>query len=257
LADAGKLFRVTPRTVQNWEAGRAMVPYAAFKLMRIMRGYELPGHAWKGWRLVGDTLWTPEGHGFKPEYQRWWSLTCRMAAEFRAMVRKGRPADLLPALKAGPTVAPALATPDPSCIASASAASAADAGLVSFPNKVEIENASSALARVVASSNGITLGPSWGHTAEGGHGRGHGEIQPEAASGDQGRLAGACRPAGAIVEQFDRPVAAEGVGLAQPGCGGEDVPDGGADCGAALVSERALPLREREKVQALPRGVIA
>lgn len=82
--DAGKLFRVTPRTVRNWEAGRVAVPYAAYKLMRIVRGYELPGHHWKGYRLVGDTLWTPEGKTFKAADGRWWSLTCLMAHQFRA-----------------------------------------------------------------------------------------------------------------------------------------------------------------------------
>ena len=42
-----------------------MVPYTAFKLMRILRGYELPNHHWKGYRIVGDTLWSPEGLAFQ------------------------------------------------------------------------------------------------------------------------------------------------------------------------------------------------
>lgn len=54
--------------------------------MRILRGYELPGHYWKGYRLVGDTLWSPEGKAFRASDQRWWSLTVAMAREFRAMV---------------------------------------------------------------------------------------------------------------------------------------------------------------------------
>jgi transcriptional regulator with XRE-family HTH domain len=70
VSDAGKLFRVTPRTVRNWEAGRALVPYAAFKLLRILRGYELPGRAWRGYYLKGDTLWSPEGLAFKARTAR-------------------------------------------------------------------------------------------------------------------------------------------------------------------------------------------
>ncbi len=86
VPEAAKLLRVTERTIQYWEAGTVRVPYAAFKLMRILRGYELPGAAWKGYRLQGDTLWSPEGLRFSAADHRWWSLTCRMAGEFRAIM---------------------------------------------------------------------------------------------------------------------------------------------------------------------------
>ncbi len=95
VADTAKLLRVTPRTVQNWESGRVRIPYSAFKLLRILRGYELPGAAWRGYRLKGDTLWSPEGLAFKASDHYWWSLTCRMAAEFRAMAAANRQADQL------------------------------------------------------------------------------------------------------------------------------------------------------------------
>jgi transcriptional regulator with XRE-family HTH domain len=88
VPEAAKLLRVTPRTVQNWESGRVRLPYSAFKLMRILRGYELPGAAWRGYRLKGDTLWSPEGLAFKASDHYWWSLTCRMAAEFRTIMRE-------------------------------------------------------------------------------------------------------------------------------------------------------------------------
>lgn len=90
IAAAAKLFRVTERTLQNWEAGKVRVPYAAYKLMRILRGHEFPDPAWKGYRVVGDTLWSPEGHSFKPSQMTWWSLTCRMAAEFRTIMVKAK-----------------------------------------------------------------------------------------------------------------------------------------------------------------------
>lgn len=90
VPDAGKLFRVSERTVRNWEAGRVRIPYTAFKLMRILRGYELPGHHWKGYRLIGDTLWSPEGLAFRASDQTWWSLTVRMAHEFRRMMAAQR-----------------------------------------------------------------------------------------------------------------------------------------------------------------------
>lgn len=87
MRDAGKLFRVSERTIRNWEAGRVGIPYTAFKLMRILRGYELPGQAWKGYRLKGDTLWSPEGKAFRASDATWWSLTCAMANEFTRQYR--------------------------------------------------------------------------------------------------------------------------------------------------------------------------
>src|SRR3546814_3444231 len=40
------------------------------------------GAAWKGWRLHGDTLYSPEGHGFGARDHAWWSLLVRRAAMF-------------------------------------------------------------------------------------------------------------------------------------------------------------------------------
>ncbi|MDP2185091.1 MAG: VC1465 family Xer recombination activation factor [Xanthomonadales bacterium] len=69
-----KVLHVSPRTVHNWESGTVRIPYAAFKLLRLLRGGELAGVAWKGWRLSRDTLYSPEGHGFKASDHAWWSL---------------------------------------------------------------------------------------------------------------------------------------------------------------------------------------
>ena len=108
VREAGKVFRVSERTIRNWEAGRVGIPYAAFKLLRILRGYELPGQAWKGFRLKGDTLWSPEGKGFKASDHTWWSLTVGMAHEFRRMMRAKRAASVA-ALEAAGAHAVALA----------------------------------------------------------------------------------------------------------------------------------------------------
>src|SRR5512140_1033776 len=58
------LLGVSPRTILNWEKGRAAIPYAAFKLLRILTGGELPGAEWRGFWLKGSKLWTPEGKAY-------------------------------------------------------------------------------------------------------------------------------------------------------------------------------------------------
>ena len=41
LPQAAKVLQVTERTLHNWEAGTCRVPYAAYKLMRLMAGGNL------------------------------------------------------------------------------------------------------------------------------------------------------------------------------------------------------------------------
>lgn len=77
--ECAALLRVSARTVRNWERGVTRPPYSTFKLLRILRGFELPGDAWRGWYLKGDTLWSPEGKPFRPFDLGWWSLTVSMA----------------------------------------------------------------------------------------------------------------------------------------------------------------------------------
>lgn len=55
---------VTPRTVQNWETGGARIPWMAYRLLRLQRGCALPGKAWEGWTIQGDTLHAPNGRHF-------------------------------------------------------------------------------------------------------------------------------------------------------------------------------------------------
>lgn len=66
IEGAAKLLGVTPRTVMHWESGASRIPYAPFKLLRILGWHELPSAPWEGWRVIGDTLYSPANRGFKP-----------------------------------------------------------------------------------------------------------------------------------------------------------------------------------------------
>lgn len=61
---AAKALDVTGRTIQNWETGGARIPWMAHRMLRILRGYALPGKAWEGWTIDGDTLIAPNGRHF-------------------------------------------------------------------------------------------------------------------------------------------------------------------------------------------------
>lgn len=64
INQAAELLHVTPRTISSWESGHSRVPYSAFKLLRLLVNGELLSEAWKGWRVRGDTLYTPTGRAF-------------------------------------------------------------------------------------------------------------------------------------------------------------------------------------------------
>ena len=81
--EAAAMLHVTVRTWQNWESGNIRVPYSAFRLLRICTGYELPGSDWKGWKLSGDALWSPEGKKFTAADLGYLSLTFAMARQWR------------------------------------------------------------------------------------------------------------------------------------------------------------------------------
>lgn len=85
---AAKFFRVTPRTMLNWEAGRTAIPFPAFKLLRLMLRSELPGKDWQGWCFNQGTLWSPEGHGYTPRDFGWLSQTIRQARLFSVLYRE-------------------------------------------------------------------------------------------------------------------------------------------------------------------------
>jgi len=94
-ADAGlsvdqvaQTLHVTPRTVRYWFSGQSAVPYSAYKLVRIMRWFELPQKGFEGWCMHSGKLWTPEGHPIGPEDGSWWSLLVRQARCFRTLYQR-------------------------------------------------------------------------------------------------------------------------------------------------------------------------
>jgi len=206
VPEAGKLFRVTPRTVQNWEAGRAMVPYTAYKLMRILRGWELPGHHWEGFRIQGDTLWTPEGHAFKPEYHRWWSLTCRMAAEFRNIMAKRRAVESERLGGGEEAQRNPAATAEPSL------------GLSLSPTRENHFSLPPVFMRVVGVASGATMGPEWGHIYGASYVGYHvGQVQSAAACRSETGSGSSRVESATVVESTAGAAAGKGVPLARSG----------------------------------------
>lgn len=62
--EAAAALDVTPRTIQNWETGGARIPWMAHRMLRILRGYALPGIHWEGWTVCGGMLQAPNGRRF-------------------------------------------------------------------------------------------------------------------------------------------------------------------------------------------------
>lgn len=98
IEETAKLLHVTTRTVRYWFSGKSSVPYAAYRLVRVARWYELPVKGWEGWVMHSGKLWTPEGYGFGPQDSSWWSLLVRQAECFRKLY--ARSADFERALMA-------------------------------------------------------------------------------------------------------------------------------------------------------------
>ncbi|TDK23379.1 hypothetical protein E2F46_10685 [Luteimonas aestuarii] len=82
LEGCADLLRVSVRTIQNWESGTSRIPYAAYKLMRVMRGGKFLGDGWQNFFVRRDVLITPQGHEFRASDLAWWSLLVRQAREY-------------------------------------------------------------------------------------------------------------------------------------------------------------------------------
>ncbi|WP_283957798.1 VC1465 family Xer recombination activation factor [Variovorax sp. 3P27G3] len=83
VPDVAQTLQVTERTVYAWFSGKTAVPYSAYKLLRILNRFELPG--WPGWHMHSGKLWTPEGFAFDPTDGAWWSLLVRQARAFKVV----------------------------------------------------------------------------------------------------------------------------------------------------------------------------
>jgi transcriptional regulator with XRE-family HTH domain len=59
---------VTVRTIQNWETGGARIPWMDYRMLRIVRGYDLPGKAWEGWEVLKDRIYAPNGRWYDACY---------------------------------------------------------------------------------------------------------------------------------------------------------------------------------------------
>ncbi|MCX7563677.1 VC1465 family Xer recombination activation factor [Xanthomonadaceae bacterium XH05] len=90
LPQAAKVLQVTERTLHNWEAGTCRVPYAAYKLIRLMAGGHLKHlcPTWDGWTLRPGKLISPEGREFSAGDMGWLSLLVARARLFSDLVRK-------------------------------------------------------------------------------------------------------------------------------------------------------------------------
>jgi transcriptional regulator with XRE-family HTH domain len=62
--EAAEALNVTARTIQNWETGGARIPWMAYRMLRILRGFALPGVHWQGWTIRGRDLFSPSGRPY-------------------------------------------------------------------------------------------------------------------------------------------------------------------------------------------------
>ena len=72
--DVAEFLGVSLRTVGHWETGKARVPYAAFRLLRVALRGDMLDPAWQGYRIARGRLVTPEGYAFGPGDLAWLSL---------------------------------------------------------------------------------------------------------------------------------------------------------------------------------------
>lgn len=85
---------VCVRTIRHWDSGRNRVPWAAVKLLRLLRLGDLGAlhPAWHGWLLRRDgDLVSPNGYRFAPWRLEAWPLVCEQARLWRDDdARRGR-----------------------------------------------------------------------------------------------------------------------------------------------------------------------
>ncbi len=85
---AADLLKVTARTIQNWETGGARIPWLAYRMLRILGGYALPGKAWEGWTIKDDRLFAPNGRWFDANSMQQIEQVFAMARLWRAGIAR-------------------------------------------------------------------------------------------------------------------------------------------------------------------------
>lgn len=152
------LLRVSERTLRGWESGATRIPYAAYKLLRVLKGGRYLAHPiWKDFVIRGDTLITPEGHPFHAGDLGWWSLLVRQARAFRELLRD-RDARVAPGLPGRPEV--------PAETTGADALLPAACSVGSSEPKASIPEQAPALGLVSSSTSDTRPTPKAGSTAE-------------------------------------------------------------------------------------------
>ena len=79
---------VNERTIRNYENGAVRVPYPAFRLLRLLAGYQLVGtgrrlnNHWNDWSFWQNKLWTPDGRSFEPHELRYVATYISLARHF-------------------------------------------------------------------------------------------------------------------------------------------------------------------------------
>ncbi|MFT3721244.1 VC1465 family Xer recombination activation factor [Pseudorhodoferax sp.] len=88
LGACAQFLQVSRRTLHNWQSGKHAIPFAVFKLLRLLNRMDLPGPSWDGWYFVGGKLVSPEGCAFVGTDGSWWSLLVRRAQMFDVLYRE-------------------------------------------------------------------------------------------------------------------------------------------------------------------------
>jgi hypothetical protein len=78
-------LNVTARTIQNWETGGARIPWMAYRMLRILRGYALPGVCWDRWEVRGHQLFSPTGRAFDAGSLQYLEMVFAQAKLWRQM----------------------------------------------------------------------------------------------------------------------------------------------------------------------------
>lgn len=89
LPACAKFLHVSTRTVHNWESGKHDIPFATYKLLRLLNRMELPGQSWQGWCFYGNKLISPEGRSFEGKDSNWWGLLIRRSEMFSHLYKNG------------------------------------------------------------------------------------------------------------------------------------------------------------------------